>query len=95
MNAFKPFPELFVLKAEGGDRIVNAKGEDVMQQPGGADRLVECWNALRKIAFPLAHIPASEEREARLEQLRKDAWAKAESLQAQLDNVSRETGALK
>lgn len=83
MSAFSSYPELFLeqgatdglwrLQTKSGRVIVAAYFSD--QQD--AERLLTCWNALRKIAFPLAHLDATEEYVKRLEQLRRESVAMA------------------
>lgn len=88
MSAFKGYPELLV--ADGQDdglyRIETTRGAVVIagkfRSRDEAQRLVDCWNAVRHIAFPLAHIPATEEYVTRLETLRKEAVARAEAAEA-------------
>lgn len=66
--------------------ILDRDGNDVMNIPGGAERLVACANAIRHdVHFPGNHVAVLEERVERLEKLRKDAWARAEALQAKVD----------
>jgi hypothetical protein len=62
-------------------RILDRKGNDILTVPGGMERLVECANALMHIAFPANHVPATEDYVKRLEQLRKDAWARVQELE--------------
>lgn len=80
---FKPLPEISVQVIGTIPRLVDAKGNDIMRAEGGPERLVECWNALRKIAFPEAHVTATDEYCERLEGLRKEAWARVRELEAQ------------
>lgn len=92
MSAFKPFPELRIdVREDGVARICNSRDEDVLVVIEGdkvvLDRMVDCWNACRKFYSPANHIGATEEYVKRLEQLRKDAWARAETLQEQVDGV--------
>lgn len=65
-------------------RILDRKGRDVMTMPGGMERLVACANALQHVWFPQAHVEASDAHCKRVEQLRKDAWARVQELEAQL-----------
>lgn len=93
MSAFKPFPELVVEKREEGvARVATTNGSEVLIVIEGdevvLDRMVNCWNACRKLYNPAGHIEATDEYVKRLEQLRKDAWARAETLQAQVDVAS-------
>lgn len=81
-DPFKPYPELVIDRDEDGtcDRITTKGGSDVFvivanRSLEELERLVECWNALRKIAFPTAHLDATEEYVKRLEKLRRDAVA--------------------
>jgi hypothetical protein len=91
MSKFKPFPELVIIPQEDGDvsvgTIRTAAGDDFMtvvvqRSPEDTQRFVDCWNACRKIAFPAAHIAATDETVQRLEGLRKEAWARAVELGA-------------
>lgn len=66
----------------GAVRILDAKGNDVLSQENGAERLVECANALAKVWYPQAHVFALEERCERLEGYRKAAVARAQELEA-------------
>jgi hypothetical protein len=65
-------------------RILDAKGNDLMTLPGGPERLVACANALSEVWFPENHVKATDEYVKRLEQLRKDAWARVQELEAKL-----------
>lgn len=67
-------------------RIVDSKGTDIMTVPGGPERLVACANAMRGIFYPANHISETEAYVKRLEQLRKDAWARAQELEAQINS---------
>jgi hypothetical protein len=81
MSAFKGHPELKVaegqvdglFRLETGKGVVLASG--VFRSREEAERFAECWNGLRKIAFPQAHLEATEEYVVRLERLRKEAVA--------------------
>ena len=70
-------------------RILDARGNDVLNEDGGMERLVECANALRKVHFPAAHVEATDEYVKRLEELRTAAWNRAESLDAELERMKR------
>jgi hypothetical protein len=91
MSAFKPYPEvsLEVSDESSAMRIVNSKGEtlvtDTTCDTATLERIVDCWNACRKLYSPANHIEATDEYVKRLETLRRDAWARAETLQAQID----------
>lgn len=81
--AFKPFPEVSVETNEESSamRIVT-KGGDVLVVDTNCDssvleRIVQCWNACRRLYSPAAHIEATDDYVKRLEQLRKDALASA------------------
>jgi hypothetical protein len=85
---FKPFPEIFVdVREDGIARVCSTKGEDLLlvleADKAVLDRLVECWNACRKFYGPANHIEATEDYVKRLEQLRKDAWARVQELEAE------------
>ncbi len=88
MTTFKSFPEVFVAEgqADGLYRIETARGSVIIsgtfRSKDDAQRLADCWNAVRHVAFPLAHLPATEEYVKRLENLRKDAVARAEMAEA-------------
>lgn len=96
MNSFKAYPELVVDQTvapeDGFVRVMTASGKDFMTTVDGSkgtiERFVECWNACRKIAFPDAHIKASDEYAARTEQLRKEAWARVQELEANIRAAS-------
>ncbi|WP_027685088.1 hypothetical protein [Rhizobium leguminosarum] len=92
MSEFKPYPELVLdTSDESVTRITTKGGNDVLVaidvRPEDMERFLVCWNACRKIAFPAAHIDATDEYAKRVEQLRKDAWARAEVLQSELDQL--------
>lgn len=88
MPAFRTFPELLVAEGQvdGLYRIETAKGVVIIsghfRSREDAQRLADCWNSVRHIAFPLAHIPATEEYVTRLETLRKEALARADAAEA-------------
>lgn len=81
MTAFKPFPELTL--EDGNDdglyRVQRLNGHVIIAghfaNRSLAERLVDCWNACRKLYSPAAHIEATDDYVKRLEQLRKDALA--------------------
>lgn len=92
MTSFKNYPQVSLQALDDESsamRIITSKADalviDVNCDTASLERFVECWNALRHVAFPAAHVNALEERVQRLEQLRKDAWARAEALQAECD----------
>lgn len=68
----------------GTTQILDATGYDVLALENGAQRLVDCANAMPKVFFPAAHVNALEDRVERLEQLRKDAWARVKELEAEI-----------
>lgn len=71
-----------VLRGDDGQVwITDAKGNSVLDEPGGAERLVECANALAKVWYPQAHVSALEERCERLEGYRKAAVARTQELE--------------
>lgn len=88
MRKFKPFAELIVEagQVDGLHRIVNTSGEVIIaggfRNAEDAHRLVDCWNACRKFHSPANHIETTEERVGKLEQLRKEAWARTVELGA-------------
>lgn len=66
-------------------RILDAKGNDVMLERNGMKRLLECANAITdNVWHPENHVSTLEEYAKRLEQLRKDAWARAQQAEAEL-----------
>lgn len=85
MTVFKGYPELSVEagQIDGLYRIVNSRGEVIIAgtfaSAEDAQRLVDCWNACRKLYSPGAHIVATDEYVTRLETLRKEAVARAEA----------------
>ena len=93
MSAFKAYPEavLEVDEDSSAMRIVTTRGNILVCDTNCDEevlaRFVSCWNACRKIAFPAAHIEASDEYAQRTDQLRKEAWARAEALQAEVDQL--------
>jgi hypothetical protein len=72
----QPFPRGPYEIQKIGDvaRIVDAFGNDVMLEPNGMLRLVECANALSKVWFPGNHVPATEDYIERLQESRIEAW---------------------
>lgn len=93
MSAFKPYPEVSVQDGavEGLYRIVT-NGDRVVvgahfAHKQDAERFAACWNACRKLAFPEVHITASADHNTRLEQLRKDAWARVQELEAEISQL--------
>lgn len=88
MSAFKSYPEITAVMIGNVPRLVDSKGNDVSLTMEGCERLAACWNACRKLYNPANHIEATEEYVKRVEMLRKDAWARAEHLQAQVDCLS-------
>jgi hypothetical protein len=94
VTAFKPYPELHVHhgQIDGLYRIEKTNGSAIFaghfESQEDAERFVECWNACRRIAFPSAHIDATNDYTARLEQLRKDAWARAQELETHIRAAS-------
>lgn len=83
MTPFKPFPELVI--ESGADifmhRILTKAGDVVFagsfRSEEEAQRLVDCWNACRKLHNPAAHLSETDEYVKRLETLRKEAWSRA------------------
>lgn len=63
-------------------RIIDAKGNDITRTLEGCERIAEIWNALRHVAFPENHLNATEDYVKRLEQLRKDAVARADAMES-------------
>lgn len=97
MSKFKPYKELTILKpvTEGGlFKIVDSSGWVYAEVANEENvyRFIDCWNACRKIAFPEAHISESDAYVARLESLRKEAWARAERLQVEFDLIRANSG---
>lgn len=80
----QPFPKGPYSVGAIGDvaRILDAKGNDVMLERNGMQRLVECANALSKVWNPENHVNTTDEYLPRLEGLRKDAWTRAQALEA-------------
>lgn len=93
MTKFKPYREVRLDASEemSSLRVVASNGDvvliDVFCDSASVERFIECWNSLRHVAFPSAHVKGLEERVERLEKLRKDAWARAEALQAEVDKL--------
>jgi hypothetical protein len=75
-KAEQPFPRgpYEIQKIGEVERIVDASGNDVMREPNGMLRLVECANALAKVWFPGNHVPATEDYIERLQESRTVAW---------------------
>lgn len=88
MSKFKAFSVLYLEEGQvdGLHRIVNGRGEVVIagafRSAEEAQRLVDCWNACRKVYSPAAHIEATNEYVERIEKLRKEAWSRAVELGA-------------
>ena len=93
MTIFKAYPEVSAVagQIDGLYRIETNTGRVLasghFQSRLEADRFAECWNACRKLAFPSAHVEAIEDRVTRLEQLRKEAWARAQELDAEVTQL--------
>lgn len=89
MKSFKPYREVSLDESEDMSalRVVASNGDvvliDVFCDGEAVSRFIECWNALRHVAFPAAHVKALEDRVERLEQLRKEAWSRAQELEAE------------
>lgn len=68
-------------------RILDATGNDVLRDPEGIARLVECANACNSALmwFPESAIPALKEAYERMAERRSEAWARAQELQAIVD----------
>jgi len=90
MSTFKPRAEIRVVDSdvEGLLRIEGVSGGLLFvaqfASREDAERVVICWNACRSIAFPPAHINGLQDRVERLEKLRRDAWERAQELEAEL-----------
>lgn len=86
--AFKAFPELSIEDRDDEScvRIVDSKGETLVMDVNGdmavLQRLVDCWNACRKLYNPAAHIEESEAYTKRVEGLRRAAWDEVQVLRA-------------
>jgi hypothetical protein len=94
MSAFKPYPEVSLETGEDTSamRIVDGKGNalviDTNCDTAMLERFVACWNACRHLYNPANHIEATDDYVKRLEQLRKDAWARAQELEAKLASLA-------
>jgi len=90
MSTFKPYPEIVIddMGAEYGVyRLMTKSGDDIFtisdcRRPEDVQRLVDCWNACRKLYSPSAHITETDAYVARLEALRKEAVARAAATEA-------------
>lgn len=90
MSAFKPLPEIVIddMGAEYGVyRLMTKGGDDIFtisdcRNPDEVQRLVDCWNACRKLYSPAAHIAETDAYVARLEALRKEAVSRIPTAQA-------------
>jgi hypothetical protein len=88
MSKPKMFSELRVEpgQIDGLTKIVASSGDVVIagtfQFEADAQRLVDCWNACRKLHNPANHISETDAYVERLEGLRKDAWKRAVELGA-------------
>ena len=87
MTNFKPFREVSLEEREDMTslNVIDSRGNtiliDVFCDSASIERFIECWNALRHVAFPSAHVKALEDRVERLEQLRKEAWARVQEME--------------
>lgn len=94
MSIFKGYPEINFVdgQADGLHRIETNTGKVIIaghfDNPELGQRLVDCWNAVRKIFAPAAHIEATDDYTARLERLRKEAVARTEQLEAAVSPVA-------
>lgn len=94
MSVFKGYPEINFVEgqADGLHRIETNTGKVIIaghfDNPELGQRLVDCWNAVRKIFAPAAHIEATDDYVDRLEKLRKEAVARIEQLGAGASPVS-------
>lgn len=71
-----------------GDVIfVDDRGRDVLDLPGGAERIVACFNALRHVHFPANHVAELERQCVSKEVLRKAAWDEVLQLRARLEEL--------
>jgi len=90
MSVFKFYPEVSVVdgSVDGLFRIETNSGRVMVgahfKHRLDAERFANRWNACRKVAFPEAHIMALEDYAKRVEQLRKDAWARVQELETEL-----------
>lgn len=88
MSHWKPYPEISLEASDDSSamRLVTSKGEvivtDLTCDTASLERLLVCWNALRNIAFPAAHIPATDDYVKRLDALRRDAVDQLEASKA-------------
>jgi hypothetical protein len=88
MTVFKGYPEINFVEgqADGLHRVETNTGKVIIAghfaNPELGQRLVDCWNAVRKIFAPAAHVEATDDYTARLEKLRKEAVARIEQLEA-------------
>lgn len=84
---FKPYREVSIEDREdmSSINVVDSVGNtvliDVFCDTASINRFVECWNALRHVAFPASHVKALEDRVERLEALRKEAWARVNEIE--------------
>lgn len=87
MSTFKPYPELVVDNTDPSIPLIRTKNGDdfmafiVQRDLQDVQRLVDCWNACRKLHSPASHIAATDEYVERLEQLRKAACARVAELE--------------
>lgn len=88
MKSFKPYREVAIdagAEEMSAIQVVASNGDtvliDVFCDGAAVERFVECWNALRHVAFPTAHVKALEDRVERLEALRKEAWSRVQELE--------------
>lgn len=85
MKPFKPYPEIVVVEGQVDSlfRLETSKGKVIISghfaNRADAERIATCWNALRPIAFPEAHMAETEAYVKRLEKLRREALATREA----------------
>jgi hypothetical protein len=87
MRKVNPYREVSLDESEdmSAMRVVASNGDvvlmDVFCDGASVQRFIDCWNALRHVQFPAAHVSALEDRVERLEQLRKEAWSRVQELE--------------
>lgn len=85
-------PYSITQQEDGTILIIDSKGNPVIGQDNGAERLVDCANALQKIWHPEPHIKTLTAQVDGLEQLRKAAWARVQELETELASLKNREG---
>lgn len=66
-------------------RLFDAKGKDITNNPAAHERLIGCVNGFQGVWLVAHHVEEAAKKADRLEQLRKDALARAEIAEAKVE----------